>query len=281
MRLVALAVVLTGCISIPPFHGASDAGSDAAAMPDAPAGPLAVRWIRNAYRDGGADTTATGSPMMSSAGYGIQTSGIVDGDLVLFIGNVDNGAAGFWHLPTGFTQIVQNYYGQDGQTYVVGWKIAAGEPIYYTGTYTMGVSSSAAATISLLAVTGYAPALPIETYQQTDHQAATDPADVGSAGITTTADNSLLIFAAGADWTPNNGMNMFQAPSDFQVLTEIGDRQTHWDWTSQALAYKYQAQAGPSGPLTSTLTATSYPDGATHIPGGGWSVLFAIAPRPL
>jgi hypothetical protein len=278
MRVVAFAILLSACVSIPPFRGTSDDASTGSA--DANIGPLAARWIANAYRSGGDDNVAVGTYMMSKAGYAIQTSGIVDGDLVLFIGNVDNGTQGFWGLPAGFTQIVNHYYyGEDGQTYVVAWKIAAGEPAFYTSAYTAIDSTSGAATISLIAVTGYDPQNPIETALPTDHLVATDPADVGSPGISTIVDNSLLISASGADWSPQNGSNTFEPPADFQLLTSIGDSNTHWDWTCQAISYKFQPQAGPTGALTSTLTAVTYPDGTPHIKGGGWNVLLAIAPH--
>lgn len=269
--------LLTGCVSIPPYRGSGDGGADGA---DGATAGLAIRAISNAYREGGDDGTAVGTYMMSKEGYAITTSGILDGDLVLFIANVDNGAQTFWNLPAGFTQVVEREYGQDGQTYIVAWKIAAGEPQLYTGTYLPSASSSAAATISLVAVTGYDPQNPIEGFWPTDHQVPTDPADVGSPGITTMVDNSLLVFAAGADWTPDNGTNTFESPADFELLTSIGDRDTHWDWTCQVIATKLQPVAGFTGALTSTLTAKSYSDGTTPIPGGGWSVLLAIAPQP-
>ena len=277
MRGIACAVVLTGCISIPEFHGNDDASNGSA---DAPIGPLAARFIANAYREGGNDGVANGTLMMSKMGFGIMSAGVNEGDLVVFIANVDNGAQGFWHLPAGFNQGVQNVYGQDGQDYVIAWKIAtAAEPSYYVGTYTSAAQTSAAATITLISVTGYNPQLPISVWLPTDHYAPTDPADTSSAGITTTADNSMLIFAAGADWTPNGGSNTYVLPADFQLLTSVGDRNTHWDWTSQVVAYKVQPVAGPTGALTSSLTGRSFPDGATPIPGGGWNVVFAINPR--
>jgi hypothetical protein len=217
--------------------------------------------------------------MMSKLGYAIPTAGIVDGDLIVFVGNVDNGAQGFFKLPTGFTEITQHFYGQDGQTYVVGYKVATAEPALLTGMYQGGIGSSAAATLSLIAITGYDAANPIEFALKTDHQTATDPADIGSPGITTTAANSLLLYAAGADWTPNDGKNTFDPPSGFTTLTAIGDRDTHWDWTCQGIAYKVQAEAGPTGPIADTLTGLNFSNGTTHIPGGGWSVLVAIAPH--
>lgn len=282
MRSAVVAVLVSGCISIPPFHG-SDAGSDAGSdgMIDAPVGPLAARFIANAYREGGPDSTAQGTFGMSETGYAVLTNGIAAGDLVLLIANIDNGANNLWNLPTGFTQVVQRAYGQDGQTYLIAWKIADGtEPVQLTGTYNTAISSSHAATVSLLAITGYDTANPIEAFLPTDHQTPTDPADVGSTGIVTTIDNSLLIYAAGADWTPNNGMNAASLPSDYTLLTSVGDRKTHWDWTCQVIAQTYQAQAGATGAVMNTLTGINYSDGTTHIPGGGWAVLLAIAPHP-
>jgi hypothetical protein len=278
MRSVALAVLLAGCISIPPFHAATDDAPSG--LPDGGAGPITARWISNAYREGGNDGQAAGTYMMSKTGYAIPTSGIDPGDLVLFIANIDNGPQGIWNLPTGFTQIAQHFYGPDTQTYVVGWKIAASEPSIYTGMYAPFASTSAAATISLIAVTGYDPANPIEFAVQTDHDTATNPADTGSPGLTTTADNSLLIYAAGADWTPSDGTNTVTLPDGYQQLASFGDRDTHWDWTCQAIAYKVQPTAGPTGPLTGSMSALKYSDSTMFIPGAGWSVLVAIAPRP-
>src|SRR6266536_3265266 len=103
MRLVALAVLLSACISIPKFQAAGDGGSDGAR--DTSTGPLTARWISNAYREGGMDGQATGTQGMSSMGWSIPTNGIIDGDLVIFVANVDNGGQGFWILPTGFSEI--------------------------------------------------------------------------------------------------------------------------------------------------------------------------------
>jgi hypothetical protein len=273
VRSAAVAVLLAGCISIPPFRG--DAGGA-----DTFAGPLNARFIANAYREGGPDSSgAYGTFGMSEAGYAVLTTGINDGDLVLLIANSDNGANNLFNVPAGFTQIVQREYGTDGQTYVIAYKIAGStEPMQYTGTYNPQVSSSHAATVSLIAITGYNAANPIEALYPTDHQTPTDPADVSSAGIVTTANNSLLIYAAGADWTPSNGENAATVPSGYTLLTSIGDRDTHWDWTSQVIAKMPQAIAGSTGALSNTLTGISYSDHTTHIPGGGWNVLLAIAP---
>jgi hypothetical protein len=123
-------------------------------MPGACTDAPVPRHIANAYFTNWSGATFQ-SPGMMHGGFEIPTDGIVDGDLVLFIANIDNGGPTVWPDPIapGFQQLVQQFYGADGQTYVVAWKIAGGEPATYSGTYGGGIMS-ASATISLVAVSG-------------------------------------------------------------------------------------------------------------------------------
>lgn len=269
MRIGLLVLAMTGCVSIPPYQGTTQDASPDAATPS----PLAIRMISHAYHD----TVGMGTAGMSATGYAIPTTGIVDGDLILFIGNIDNGDENFYLLPPGFTAVANHTYGPDVQSYVVAWKIAAGEPAVYANNYRTDHTSSAGL-VSLLAVTGYDPQNPINASLKWDYPAYTDPVDNSNPGITTTVNDSLLVFVEGADWNPSNGTNTVTLPTDFTMLESFGDRNTSWEWSSQTISTKTQALAGPTGGLTSMMTGISDSDGTTHIHGAGFSVVFAIAP---
>ncbi len=267
-NLLALAsVALAGCISIPPFHG-DGSGS----------GSLVPRLLATAYREGG--TAGHGTPGMSYTGYSIATSGVHDGDLVLFVGSCDNGADNLWPLPgTGFTELAQHFFGTDTQTYFVAWKRADGEPDFYAGTYVQqGVSTSASAAIALIAIAGTDPTTPISASNVNDTVGvSSDPAVAHSDGVTTTVADSLVLFATGADWTVENGRNTYVPPSGYQPLASFGDRDSHWNWTDLEIAYRTQAAPGPSGALDATLVGTGDLNGMTEA-GGAWGVALAIVP---
>src|SRR5205814_712170 len=148
------------------------------------------------------------------------TTGVTDGDLLLLIANVDNGSASLWPNPMapGFTQLVQTFFGSDGQTYVVDWKIAAGEPATYTGTYQTGVGSSAAV-IALIAVSNVNAAMPINAFTS-GNQGTTQsmPTVAPSAGVTTTVPNCAILYAAGSDWLSSPGSNSFTLPAGYAFL---------------------------------------------------------------
>ena len=266
MRIGLLVLALSGCVSIPPYQGTTDGAN-------APT----VRLVREAYRDGGEDSVAHGTPGMSKAGFSISADGINAGDLVVLVGSVDNGIENFWNLPDGFTELIDREFGPDTQTFAISWKIAANEPATYTGTYLPGISTSGAATITLLAIGGADPTTPIEAFVPYDQgKDDHDPIDVGSPGLTTTVDNSLLVYAAGADWHGEGGRNTFTAPDGFTQVAAFGDRNIDWDWTSETVAWKTQATAGVVPPIVASTSAVHTGD-STPIVGSGWSTLMAIA----
>lgn len=268
MRGCVLALLLTGCVSIPPYHGET--------QQDAGPKPLMARLIGNAYRD----AIGQGTTGMLKFSYSISTFGIEDGDLVVFIANVDNGDTGFWMLPSGFTPIANGHTGMDGQSYTVGWKIAAGEPGTYSNSYA-SMNTSGAATVTLVAITGYNPGQPINASLPIAYPDDADPAVTTSPGVTTTVDNTLLVYAAGVDWHGQDGKNTNQLPDGFSTLTFIGDRNTEWEWTSQVVATKIQSTAGPTGELAGSMAGVKSADDTVHIPGAGWDVVLAIAPKPM
>lgn len=240
--------------------------------PDMTKPTLAARLINNAYYCVNGSNTYASAGMTHDA-FQLSTAGVVNGDLLLVIGNVDNGSNSVWPVPifSGFTELVQQYFGSDGQTYVLSWKIANNEPATYTATYGSGAGSSCA-TISLIAVSGANPAAPINVFVN-EYNAASpqDPVIAASTGVTTTVANTLLIYAAGSDWLSQTGSSTYVLPTGFTQLTAFGDHgNSQWEWTSQMIGYKAQAAIGPTGAISGTMDST--------INGMPWSAVIAIAP---
>jgi len=252
-----------------PDGGASDGPSI-----DAPPG-LSARLVSTSYyTDWNGTTTYEYPSEMSHTGYFVRTAGVVDGDLLLFIANVDNGSSTLWPNPVapGFTQLAQNFYGNDGQTYVVAWKVASGEPASYAGNYGSGIGSSSAV-IHLVAVSGAHRTSPINDFRATvGSGAGTDPVLATSPGVTTSVPGCLIVYAAGVDWQSAPGSNTFSAPSGYTVIAELGDRgDMTWDWTSQQIDTRVALAAGATGPITSSFDGTQI--------GTPWTAVIAIAPR--
>lgn len=233
------------------------------------------RLVTNAWFSNYSGTTFTSGPGMAKEKYEVPTTGIVDGDLVLFIGSTDNGSNTLWPNPVapGFTQLAQQFFGNDGQTYVVAWKIANQEPATYAGSYGAGLGSGST-TISLIAVSGVNRAAPINASLATyDPGGGTSPVVGGAIGVRTTVPNCAILYASGADWLGQVGTNTFMPPSGYTALAQIGDRGgSAWDWTSQQVAWTTQANAGDTGAIVGSMTGT--------FSGTAWTVVLAIAPAP-
>ncbi len=255
--------------------GVSDGGlGDRSVTPDAGSG-LGARLISSSYyTDWNGSATYEYPPEMSKTGYHIRTDGVVDGDLLLIIANVDNGSGTVWPSPVapGFTQLAENFFGNDGQTYVVAWKIAAGEPTSYAGAYGNGIGSSSAV-LHLIAVSGASASSPINDFRtQFGSGTGADPVLATSPGVTTTVPGCLIIYAAGVDWESAPGSNTSVPPAGYTVIADLGDRgDMTWDWTSQHIATRLAPTAGPTGPITATF------DGPHK--GLPWTAVIAIAPR--
>ena len=247
---------------------ASDlAGLDAGAVTPTP------RLVAQAWFSDFSGTTYASTVGMTKNGFEIPTAGIVDGDLVLFIASIDNGSNTVWPNPIapGFTQIAQAFYGSDGQTFVVAYKIADGEPPKYTGTYGSGIGSGSSA-LALIAVSGANQVMPIDNSLATFSSAAgMSPVDGSSTGFVTTAANCTLVLAGGVDWLGAGGSNTFTLPNGFTSLSQLGDRgNLTWDWTSQQVSWATQPSAGATGAVDWSALG-SYN-------GQSWTVLIAVAP---
>ena len=232
------------------------------------------RLIAQAWFSDATGTTYASTVGMKKTGFEIPTTGIVDGDLVLFIASIDNGSNTAWPNPIapGFTQLAQAFYGLDGETFVAAYKIANGEPAKYTGTYGPGIASGSSA-LALIAVSGASGAMPIDNSLASFSSAAgMNPVVGSSTGFVTTIPNCTLILAGGIDWLGAGGSNSFVLPTGFKSLSQLGDHGSlDWDWTSQQVAWAPQAHAGATGALT--WSATGSPQN-----GQSWTVLIAVAP---
>jgi hypothetical protein len=269
-RLGLVAVVaasVTGCLSKPdrPSLGATDAGGDGSSV-DA-AVMLVPRKIATAYFS----STGFSSNGMSATQYAVPTAGIQNGDLILFIANIDNGSTTVWPLPSAsFHQIAQRYFGSDGQTYVASWKIANGEPTVYTGTYGQGIGSAAAA-ITLIAIAGADPVNPINASAVENGTSGEMPVVSVSSGVTTTVPDALLIWAGGADWLGQNATATFATPDGYTKLAAFGDNgDSNFAWTTLMIASRTQASPGATGTVSGTTTST--------LNGIPWGMMLAIAP---
>src|SRR3569623_1391791 len=253
------AALMSACFSEParPHEAPSDAAPTDGSGSGSGAAP-AVRKIHHAYWCNG-----SGSPGMTQQGYAISTSGIADGDLVLFFANIDNGTSDLWVLPSDFLPLYQVFYnGGDGQTFVAGYKI---------------VGSAAVMTV---AVTGYDRVHPFDTTAMTEGSVADNPV-VLRGQLTTTRANDRLILAGGADWLTGYGSNAldgnttFEPPSGYDLVDGIADSGgIAFKWTSQLIATRVAATPGDTGAEDAHMLATPM------ITGTPWTVELAIAPAP-
>jgi hypothetical protein len=219
------------------------------------------------------DTRAT--PMNSAGHYylAVPLNSIHEGDLLVIIGNVDNGPQ--WQKPDASWQQQRNvFFGNDGQTFVVFTKTAtASEPDHYEGAI-LAVSSGAC-TVTLLAI-------PKAGNISVQHRVAPtcgsgcgeNPVINIADPVTTTVDNTMVIFAAGADWLDQTAMLSTMAPTGYTTLASFGDRdaQDFW-WTTQLVAYTIYTDPQTTPTLMGSTTSSS-------INGESWAVTIAIEPAP-
>jgi hypothetical protein len=174
----------------------------------------------------------------------------------------------------GFNQLTQKFFGADGETYVVAWKIAASEPSHYTINWNPGIVSGSMV-MQLVAVRGASATAPINMFLGgnvgSDGDAGAQPAVATSPGVTTTVANCTIVYAAGCDWLGSPGSNSFNLPAGFTSIVQSGDRgDNSWDWTSQMIGWKLMASPGATGSLSGTLGGTAR--------GMPWTAVIAIAP---
>lgn len=237
-----------------------------------PGAPL-PRVLANAYFTNYFGTTFESPVGMSQLGYEIPTAGVVNGELLLFIATIDNNGSNVWPDPVapGFAQLAQGEFGVDGQNYVVAWKIANTEPAIYSGSYVTN-NGSGSTSATLLAVSGVHASAPINVFLSSFASGSeVDPVVAASAGVTTTAANCTLIYAAGVDWATGPGSTTFSTPAGYTQLAALGDHGgPQWDWSAHQVAWATQAAAGPTGAVSGSFDGTQS--------GLGWTVLVAIAP---
>jgi len=259
-------VLLVGCFSKP------------APPSDATSGVPFVRIVHNAYFSDhypNPSTGHTGNPTYASPGmtkdqYTVDASGVVEGDLLLLIGTIDNGATDTWVLPPNFFQIDQRTFGTDGETFVVGYKIAgSSEPGGYGENYA-GPLFSAAATVTLVAIGGAAQTAPDSTTSVTNN--AVTPVPAVADPLTTTEPETMVMYVAGLDSSDFDTSTTFKIPMGYTQIAAFGDHGTSaFDWSAQMIATRVQSTPGSSGSASGEFDSPT---------GDAWSMLLAIKPAP-
>jgi hypothetical protein len=267
-------LTLAGCFDFDALRKPLDGGASGD-MTGGGATPT-PRLIAQAWFSDASGTTHASTAGMLKSQFEIPTAGIVDGDVVLFIGSIDNGSNTVWPNPIapGFTQLAQSYFGSDGQTFVVAYKVASSEPAKYTGIYGSGIGSGSSA-ITLIAVSGANRVMPINnSLDAFSSMPGMSPVNGSADGFSTTAANCTLVLAGGVDWLGQGGSNTFTLPSGFTSLSQLGDNggtgAVVWDWTSQQVSWRPQAQAGATGAVNWSATGS--------FAGQAWTAIVAVAP---
>jgi hypothetical protein len=221
------------------------------------------------------DVSAT--PLNTQGHYylAVPANSLHAGDLLVIVGNVDN--APQWHMPDATWQQQRNvFFGHDGQTFVVFTKIAtASEPDHYEANID-NVNSGACA-VTLLAI-------PKAGNLAVQHRVAPMCGSAGGCGenpvnniadpVTTTVDNTMVIYAAGVDWLDQTAMLSTTSPAGYTTLASYGDKDTQdfW-WTSLLVAYKIYTDPQTTPAIVGTSTSTG-------INGQSWALTIAIEPAP-
>lgn len=273
-RLVLLAC-LAGCGRL----GFDETAASGAPGADANAATPVARVVSQAYWTNWFDMpNPIGTPGTSFTGYSLPTQGVADGELLLIVACVDNGSDTVWPDPLGpgFTQIEQRRWGNDGQSCSVNWKIASSEPAAYTGTYGPGIVS-ASALLVLLAVSG---ADTIDDHMFTyGAGTGTNPVSATSPGVTTSAPDSLVVYATGSDWECFEVTSVaFTVPAGFTQLfvsTDRGGIANRKDWTAFQIATRPMSVPGATGAITSSETS----DGSPQCLATPWTAAIVIPPR--
>jgi hypothetical protein len=261
VRIAGLLVLMTGCFAKP---GPPGGGASGAPVPR-------LLHTSNFWQSGH-------SPGTTYDAFTIDTTGVVDGDLLLFVASIDNGSSTTWPLLPGFTQVAQHGYGTDLQSNVIEAKIAAGEPSEYSGTYQNIVAGpSHASILALIAVSGVDAQMPIETSMVHIDSDYFDSARGTVSGLDTTQDDTTLIYVNSGDWLSMlRGDATFHEPPGFTKLVELGDHgDAKLESSTLMISYANQRDVGPVEPVSGSTTATN--DLGT-IMAEGYAALIAVQP---
>lgn len=284
VKLVALALVLSGCL-IKPNRVAGDAGSDkpvdgttAGSGDDSGVGGNAhinAHVLSTAFFG----VNSGSSPHVSATTWELATPNLMQDELAIIVGNVD-GDVMLTNIPPGFALVAERHFGPPpGQTYFAfaGFADANGAP--FSGGYTSPTSGYMA--MALVAVHGATmtapPVAAIMNDPCTTGCAATAALNVklNAPEVITIADDSLLLFAGGADWLAGGQLTM-QSPGAMSPILQITDEGTAttlgFSKTSLMLAVGTQATAGTSDDFSGAMTTTGAMGGLP------WTMLVGVAP---
>jgi hypothetical protein len=157
---------------------------------------------------------------------------------------------------------------------VIDWRIADAEPPSYAGTYGPGIMSGSAV-ISLVAVSGARSVDPIARYVVLPGSLPdVDPVVATSPGLVTTVPDTLVLYAASADWTCDYAHSVSTTvPPGFSTLVHLGDHGGDTcDWTWLQIETTTIHDPGRIDGITSTHTS------APACTGTAWTAAIAIEP---
>lgn len=282
VKLVALALVVTGCL-IKPNRVAGDAGGEmptdsATGSDDSGIGgneKINARVVDVAFFG----QNAGSSQGITAAKWQLATTSLMPDELAIVVGNVD-GDVMLTNIPPGFALIAERHFGPSpGQTYFAfaGFADTNGSPL--NGGYSATTSGYMA--MALVAVHGATMTAPPVAAITNDSCTANCTAlalsnvKLNAPEVITIADNSLLLFAGGADWLTPGHLTM-QSPGEMTRLLEATDQGTATTFafskSSLMLAAGLQPVAGTStdysGAMSSDVTTGGLP----------WTMLVAVAP---
>lgn len=255
-----LAALLPGCLVKPEPPSGSQRGTE-----------LAPRLIASGYYE---HNTEAHSPGMAQGAYSLPTAGVVDGDLLVVIGNINSGSSATITPPPGFQVIGNHTIGNYDQTSLAAWKLADHEPASYLESYGPSVSDGDAV-FALIAIAGADPQNPVRhtSFDDGSPTAQLSPVVESAVGLDTAAAGSLLLWAGGADWQADAGNHVaqFAVPDGYEELISMGDLgNAHYAQTTLSVAFAGQRTTGPTGAVSGST--------ATDNMGIPWAMLYEIAP---
>lgn len=197
----------------------------------------------------GTGTNVGGTPGNYTAAITLnKPSGVADGDLLFTVISTDGNAVGLVQTLAGWTAYGFNPLRPttDGQRIYVFWKIASGEGASWT--WSTDTNNGNDWTGTVVAYYGQNATWNTDTAHSTvDSTSNSSPVSVADSGVTTSLDNTLLLYIGAGDPNTNNS-GSWSDPSGYTAGS-----QSYANYAPLMFADKVQATAGASGSVAGTL----------------------------
>ena len=201
----------------------------------------------------GTGTNVGGTPGNYTAAITLnKPSGVVDGDLLFTVIATDGSAVGLVQTLSGWTAMGFNPLRPttDGQRVYVFWKIASGEGASWT--WSTDTNNGNDWTGTVVAYSGQNATWNTDTAHSTVNSSAnSSPVSVSDSGVTTSLDNTLLLYIGAGDPNTNNS-GSWSDPSGYTAGS-----QSYANYAPLMFADKVQATAGASGSVAGSLSFAS------------------------